>query len=146
MSNEQDMAFCSPGEDRPLFSSNERHILDQLAERAHCLSSDSVVSLRHLHSGHEDRLHAAKVALPDSTTRSSAGNNLDLDVTQHGSHNTGHCRAEASLEVRAKSAGATPGRFLIPISSRRNRLEASGSACGRLCERTALGSFSPCLT
>lgn len=37
--------------------SRERHILDQLAERAHCLSSDSVISLEKLHSGKEDRLH-----------------------------------------------------------------------------------------
>ncbi|MGD1018637.1 MAG: hypothetical protein ABSA12_04885 [Verrucomicrobiia bacterium] len=37
--------------------SPERHILDQLAERAHCLSSDSVISLGKLHSGNEGRLH-----------------------------------------------------------------------------------------
>lgn len=37
--------------------SPERHILDQLAERAHCLSSDSVISLGKLHSGSEGRLH-----------------------------------------------------------------------------------------
>jgi 3-oxoacyl-[acyl-carrier-protein] synthase III len=37
--------------------SAERHILDQLAERAHCLSSDSVISLGKLHSGNENRLH-----------------------------------------------------------------------------------------
>ncbi|MGO9245972.1 MAG: hypothetical protein ACLP0A_07145 [Verrucomicrobiia bacterium] len=37
--------------------SPERHILDQLAERAHCLSSDSVISLGKLHSGAEGRLH-----------------------------------------------------------------------------------------
>ena len=37
--------------------SPERHIQDQLPERAHCLSSDSVISLEKLHSGSDGRLH-----------------------------------------------------------------------------------------
>jgi hypothetical protein len=37
--------------------SPEQHILGRLAERAHCLSSDSVISLGKLHSGSEGRLH-----------------------------------------------------------------------------------------
>jgi 3-oxoacyl-[acyl-carrier-protein] synthase III len=37
--------------------SPERHIVDQLAERAHCLSSDSVISLGKLHSDTEGRIH-----------------------------------------------------------------------------------------
>ncbi len=35
----------------------ERHILDGMAERAHCLSSDSVISLAKRHQGQAGRLH-----------------------------------------------------------------------------------------
>ncbi len=34
-----------------------QHILDGMAERAHCMASDSIISLSKLHRGQEDRLH-----------------------------------------------------------------------------------------
>jgi len=35
------------------------HVLDGMAERAHCMASDSVISLTKLHRGQEGRIHIA---------------------------------------------------------------------------------------
>lgn len=58
----------------------ERHVLDGLAERAHCLSSDAIISLSRQHRGHAGRLHVVV----------NFGSGLHLGV--------GIFREEASLE------------------------------------------------
>jgi hypothetical protein len=36
---------------------NVEHVIDGMCDRAHCMASDSVISLAKLHQGHEGRLH-----------------------------------------------------------------------------------------
>jgi hypothetical protein len=36
---------------------NVEHVIDSMRDRAHCMASDSVISLAKLHQGHEGRLH-----------------------------------------------------------------------------------------
>jgi hypothetical protein len=44
---------------RYLRSPRVEHVLDGMAERAHCMASDSVISLTKLHRGQEGRIHIA---------------------------------------------------------------------------------------